>query len=198
MSRTVNRLTAKAVATAKTSGLHANGGGLYLNVKTTGFRSWLFIYSWNGRRQRRGWVRFLRYRCKTRERSAIRRERISRSPGSTRGTGVRHRPAMPYAQVPDFVLGLKTRISTSARALEFLILTWTRTSEVLKLSWSEVDFDAALWIDGNRAALAEVKIPPQPFPAGTRGPTGATDFAKRHGFKSNDRAPGSPRPTASN
>ena len=42
------------------------------------------------------------------------------------------------------------------------------------------------WIDGIRAALAEAKIEPQPYAAGTRGPAAATDFAKRHGFTWHD------------
>jgi integrase len=57
----------------------------------------------------------------------------------------RHHPAMPYADVGDFVRSLKLRVSTAARALEFLILTAARTNEVLGMKWKEVDLDAALW-----------------------------------------------------
>ena len=42
------------------------------------------------------------------------------------------------------------------------------------------------WIDAIRAALAEAKIKPEPYPAGTRGPAGASEFAKRHGFSWRD------------
>lgn len=67
-------------------------------------------------------------------------------PKKTRAESVvRHHPAMPYVQVPDFVKGLKTRVSTAARALELLILTWGRTSEVRLMRWREVDFEAKLW-----------------------------------------------------
>ena len=38
------------------------------------------------------------------------------------------------------------------------------------------------WIDGIRAAWASAGIKPEPYAAGTHGPTAATDFAKRHGF----------------
>jgi glucose-6-phosphate 1-dehydrogenase len=38
------------------------------------------------------------------------------------------------------------------------------------------------WIDGIRAAWAKAGIKPAPYAAGTRGPSAATDFAKRHGF----------------
>lgn len=281
MARTMNRLTAKGVAALKKSGLHADGGGLYLNVKTTGSKSWLFIYSWNGRRREKGlgpfpvialqdartkrdeakkqiaegadpleapeisekrtfgdvttaliddlevgwknpkhrqqWRNTLAAYCKsiwtvpvasvstgdivsilkpiwhekpeTASRLRARIERVLDAakvrglrsgdnparwrghlqlllPGSTRGAGVRHHPAMPYAQVPDFVLGLKTRISTSARALEFLILTWARTSEVLKMTWSEVDLAAASWtVPAERMKMGVEHVVPLSEPA---------------------------------
>ena len=34
---------------------------------------------------------------------------------------------------------------TSARALELLVLTATRTSEVLEARWREIDLEAAVW-----------------------------------------------------
>jgi Phage integrase family len=40
---------------------------------------------------------------------------------------------------------LRKRSATAARALEFLILTATRTSEALLAQWSEIDFGAQLW-----------------------------------------------------
>jgi integrase len=56
-----------------------------------------------------------------------------------------HHKAMPYADLPAFVSGVRNRNSTSARALEFCILTATRTSEVIGARWSEIDLDAAVW-----------------------------------------------------
>src|SRR5262245_32929527 len=41
--RVLNRLSARAVTTIKTPGRHADGGGLYLQLKNGG-RSWLFLY----------------------------------------------------------------------------------------------------------------------------------------------------------
>ncbi|WP_311735632.1 tyrosine-type recombinase/integrase [Croceicoccus naphthovorans] len=58
---------------------------------------------------------------------------------------MRHHPAMPYAQVPDFVAGVKKRHSVAGRALEFLIHTAARTSEVLHATWAEVDLEAKTW-----------------------------------------------------
>ena len=52
---------------------------------------------------------------------------------------------MPYADVPTFVRRLQARDSVSARALEFLILSACRQSEVRLMAWSEVDLKARLW-----------------------------------------------------
>jgi integrase len=59
----------------------------------------------------------------------------------------RHHPAMDYAQLPQLMRDLRERQakSTWAVALEFLILTAARTSEVLKAEWSEIDFENRTW-----------------------------------------------------
>lgn len=61
------------------------------------------------------------------------------------GGVVRHQPAMPYQHLPEFMVELRALTSISAKALEFCILTATRTNEVLQAEWSEVDFDSATW-----------------------------------------------------
>lgn len=58
---------------------------------------------------------------------------------------VRHQPAMPYAAIPAFMEELKEQPALAARALEFLILTASRTGEVLDATWDEIDLDDALW-----------------------------------------------------
>jgi Phage integrase central domain/Arm DNA-binding domain len=49
MSNKVNKLSPRAVANAKRPGLYGDGGGLYLQVSTTGTKSWLFRYKAGGR-----------------------------------------------------------------------------------------------------------------------------------------------------
>jgi integrase len=58
-----------------------------------------------------------------------------------------HFSAIPYQDVPKFVRELQhVRTSQFARlAFEFLILTATRTAEVLKADWTEIDLDKAVW-----------------------------------------------------
>lgn len=47
MARPINRLSARAVATAVKPGYYADGGGLYLQVSATCTRSWIFRYARN-------------------------------------------------------------------------------------------------------------------------------------------------------
>jgi integrase len=58
---------------------------------------------------------------------------------------IEHHPAMPYADVPAFVAALHQRHDTESQALEFLILTASRTSEVLKARWNEIDLATKIW-----------------------------------------------------
>lgn len=54
--------------------------------------------------------------------------------------------AMPFADVPAFMAQLRERDGISARALEFLILTATRTTEARAATWAEIDLDKRLWV----------------------------------------------------
>ncbi|MEQ9519595.1 MAG: tyrosine-type recombinase/integrase [Parvibaculum sp.] len=58
---------------------------------------------------------------------------------------VAHHSALPYEQVGAFMALLRERSDLSARALEMLILTATRTGEMIGAKWSEFDFEAASW-----------------------------------------------------
>jgi integrase len=58
---------------------------------------------------------------------------------------IKHQPSIPYEQINSFVKALRSRPSTSALALEFLLLTATRTGEVIGACWSEIDLKQKLW-----------------------------------------------------
>lgn len=58
---------------------------------------------------------------------------------------IRHQPAMPYVDVPAFVVELQGRDFISAKALEFTILTTARTGEVIGARWAEIDLAAKIW-----------------------------------------------------
>jgi integrase len=57
---------------------------------------------------------------------------------------VEHQPSLPWAKMPAFMAALRQNPSISARALEFLILTAKRTSEVTCATWGEVNLRDAI------------------------------------------------------
>lgn len=56
-----------------------------------------------------------------------------------------HHAALAYQEAPEFIKNLRERYGMAALALEFLILTATRTSEVLGAMWTEIDLDSRTW-----------------------------------------------------
>ena len=58
---------------------------------------------------------------------------------------VSHYKALPIDEMHSFVASLRLQQGMAARALEFLILTATRSGEVRGATWQEVDLDAAVW-----------------------------------------------------
>lgn len=58
---------------------------------------------------------------------------------------VKHHPALSIDEVPSFMDALRKEKGTSPLALEFCILTATRTSETRLAEWTEFDLSAALW-----------------------------------------------------
>jgi len=56
-----------------------------------------------------------------------------------------HHKALPYADLPDFMAKLRQQDGMGARALEFLILTGTRSGEVRGATWEEFDLNEGVW-----------------------------------------------------
>jgi len=54
-------------------------------------------------------------------------------------------PSLPYPEIGAFMAELRKRDESSARALEFLILTATRTRETVEATWDEFDLQAKIW-----------------------------------------------------
>ena len=59
---------------------------------------------------------------------------------------VEHHAALPYDQIPAFMRELRGRYGVAALALEFCILTATRTSETLNATWDEIDLAKRMWV----------------------------------------------------
>jgi integrase len=68
-------------------------------------------------------------------------------------------PAMPYVDVPRFLLQLKSIESLGSLALQFLIMTACRTSEVIEARWDEIN-DSVWTIPAERMkAKKEHRVP---------------------------------------
>lgn len=58
----------------------------------------------------------------------------------------KHQPAVQVAESGAFIKQLRQNDSVSARALEFVMLTATRSGEVRGAKWSEIDLNEKVWI----------------------------------------------------
>jgi integrase len=56
-----------------------------------------------------------------------------------------HQPALSWGELKNFIVELRSKDCMSAYALEFLILTATRTTEVINAEWSEIDWEESRW-----------------------------------------------------
>lgn len=56
-----------------------------------------------------------------------------------------HLKAMPFVEVPAFLVDLRNTNGVAPRALEFALLTAARTGEVIGARWGEMDLDAKTW-----------------------------------------------------
>ncbi len=66
-------------------------------------------------------------------------------PKRERSKKVKHHPALPWSQIPEFMSRLAERDATAARALHLLILTGVRTSEALEARPEEFDLERRIW-----------------------------------------------------
>jgi integrase len=66
-------------------------------------------------------------------------------PARSKISRVEHHAALPYADIPAFMVKLRQQDGMAARALEFLVLTAARTGEVIGARWSEINLEDKLW-----------------------------------------------------
>ena len=85
-------------------------------------------------------------------------------PAVSKVARVEHHAALPWAEMGAFMKELRQREATSARALEFAILTAARTGEVLGARWCEIDLGKRVWtVPGDRMkAGREHRVPLTP------------------------------------
>ncbi|WP_372622481.1 tyrosine-type recombinase/integrase [Falsiroseomonas sp.] len=66
-------------------------------------------------------------------------------PNPSKIARVQRQPALPWNQVPTFMVALRERHGRAATALTFAILTAARTGEVRGMTWGEVDLEERVW-----------------------------------------------------
>ena len=66
-------------------------------------------------------------------------------PEKIAGAAVVHHRALPFDDVPQFMIDLRQQQGIAARALEFTALTACRSNEVLGAMWEEVDLENNIW-----------------------------------------------------
>lgn len=82
-------------------------------------------------------------------------------PKPTKVRAVKHHPALPHAQIANFMEELDKREGVAARALAFTILTAARSGETRLAKWAEIDLEAGIWtVPANRMkAGKEHRVP---------------------------------------
>lgn len=71
-------------------------------------------------------------------------EHILPKPSSLKA--VKHQPAVPYKSMGEFMEDVRLREGSGARALEFAILTASRSGEVRGAMWGEVNLVERVWV----------------------------------------------------
>jgi integrase len=72
-------------------------------------------------------------------------------PKPSKVSKVKNHAALPYADLPAFMMDLRQREGIASAAMEYLILTAARTGEVLGATWDEFDLRKSVWtIPGER------------------------------------------------
>ncbi len=66
-------------------------------------------------------------------------------PQARKVTKVKHQPALPFRESYAFVQALRTKRGVGPKALEFLLLTAARSSEVVNATWDEFDLATGVW-----------------------------------------------------
>jgi integrase len=80
---------------------------------------------------------------------------------------VKHHTALPYTELPSFMVTLREQQGVAARALEFLILTGVRTGDVIgndrddapPMRWQHVDLKTQIWTIPNTKTNTEHRVP---------------------------------------
>ena len=156
----MGKLTAAQVKHAK-PGRHGDGRGLYLQV-IGGSKTWVLRYEHNKRERWMGlgsveFVSLAQARESPFQRAGFSPSRKPMLLANSNTASIcsrscwKHHPALPYAELPGFMAELRALPGIAARALEFTILTVSRTGEARFARWGEFEASAGVWtVPGER------------------------------------------------
>ena len=67
-------------------------------------------------------------------------------PARSKVAQVKHHSALPWSEIAAFMVAVAGQGGVAARALEFTILTASRTGEAIGATWKEIDRKAEVWL----------------------------------------------------
>jgi integrase len=109
-------------------------------------------------------------------------------PARSKVRAVKHHAALPYERTGAFMLDLRGREGTAAKALQFTILTAARTDEAISMRWDEIDQAAKLWtvpaerMKGKRSHRVPLSEPALAI-LREMMPTGADNIGRKYVFR---------------
>lgn len=63
----------------------------------------------------------------------------------SKSSRTKHHPSLPWQNIGRFMIALRAREGSAAKAVEFAVLTACRSGEVRGAQWSEFDLDERIW-----------------------------------------------------
>jgi len=114
-------------------------------------------------------------------------------PARSKVRKTQHHSALPFAELPAFLVKLREQEGGASRALEFTILTAARTSETINAKQNEIDGQNKLWIVPAERMKAgkEHRVPLSDRALAILDEIGSADD-EREGFVFGGRSPGEP------
>ncbi len=70
---------------------------------------------------------------------------------------VTHHPALPFDQIPAFMVALRKSTALGSRLLEFATLCASRSAEAREATWAEFDLNTALWVIPKERMKTEIE-----------------------------------------
>ena len=149
--RARNKLNVKQLAALKKVGVHSDGGGLYLRVRDTGSRSWLYVYTISGKRREMGLGSDLDVSlAQAREKAAAARAMVleGKDPQAERvQTKAPVQPALTFGKFAlDWLVGVESGFSNAKHRQQWRNTLTTYAAPLFPLAITDVTTPAILQV----------------------------------------------------